>query len=56
MSTSKDIRRKVCQWLSNEGFSFNKRRHKMLKDILMGKAPEEELYEDNDPNLLHEAE
>jgi hypothetical protein len=51
--TTKQIRNSVYQQVSSEGFSFNKARHKKLKQLLQGKVAEEEFVgDDEDTNLL----
>jgi hypothetical protein len=51
--TPKEQRRAIYQWLASEGFTFNKERHRRLKQLLQGKVEEEPQYlDDNDPNLL----
>ena len=53
---TKQQRKTLYVYLSETGYVFNRERHKKLKQLLTGKVEEEEpeLYEDNDPTLLHE--
>jgi hypothetical protein len=55
MSTPKQIRKAVYQWASRNGITMNKKLHRELWDILMGKVAEDtEHFEEDDPNIVEE--
>ena len=48
--TNKQWRNSIYQYLAGEGFSFNRERHKMLKQLLNARSSEDDDFDNFEPD------